>query len=411
MLRQDNTLARKGEGMDVVVSSIGRFHIFNLVRELLRHGRLRRLYTAYPRWKVDSDLLDYTSTFPWFLPLEIACGRLGLEGPRKLLNKVSHITHDRWVARHLPSCDVVVALSLSGLYTLRAAKERGAMTVCDRGSSHIVYQDEILAEEYARHGVPYHAIPQWAIEKEQQEYEEADLITVPSTFAYRSFVDKGVPETKLAILPYGVDLSLFHPLQKEDDTFRVLYVGSMNLRKGIPYLLEAFASLDLPRFELVLIGGLRDEILPFFEKYEGGFRYLGFIPRVKLSYYFSQASVFVIGSIEEGLALVQAQAMACGLPIVTTTNTGAEDLFTDGVEGFIIPIQDPEALRERVLYLYEHPEVRDEMAQAALQRVQSLGGWNEYGRQAVATYRSALERKRSAEATSSRADGDTALGN
>ena len=383
--------------MKVVVSSIGRFHMFDLARQLQLQGCLRRLYTAYPRWKVDNDLLDHTSTFPWVLPLEIACGRLGLEGPKRLLSKVSRNTLDRWVARHLPPCDVVVALSKSGLCTFRAAKERGAMTVCDRGSSHIVYQDEILAEEYACHGIPYEPIPQWAVEKELQEYEETDLITVPSTFVYRSFVEKGVSKTKLAKLPYGVDLSLFHPVPKEDDVFRVLYVGSMSLRKGIPYLLEALVGLQLPQFELVLIGGLQEEVKPFFERYEGGFRYLGFIPRAELCHYYGQASVFVIPSIEEGLALVQAQAMACGLPVVATTNTGAEDLFTDGIEGFIVPIRDPEALREKVLYLYEHPEVRDEMAQAALQRVQSLGGWDEFGRQAVATYRSLLKPKWSAE--------------
>ena len=264
--------------------------------------------------------------------------------------------------------------------------------MCDRGSSHILYQDEILAEEYARYSVPYEPIPQWAIEKELQEYEEADLITVPSTFAYRSFVYKGVPESKLAKLPYGADLSLFHPLPKEDDMFRVLYVGSMSLQKGIPHLLEAFAGLDLPRFELVLVGGLQEEVKPFFKRYQGGFRYLGFLRRAELYHHYSQASVFVIASIQEGLALVQAQAMACGLPVVATTNTGAEDLFTDGIEGFIVPIRDAEALREKVLYLYGHPKVRDEMAQAALQRVQSIGGWNEYGRKVIATYRSLLER-------------------
>ena len=393
----------------VIVSSIGRFHMFDLARELQRQGCLRRLYTAYPRWKVDSDLLNYTSTFPWVLPLEKACGRLDLEGPRKLLSRVSHNTLDSWVARHLPPCDIVVALSKSGLCTFRAAKERGAMTVCDRGSSHIVYQDEILAEEYACHGIPYEPIPQWAVEKELQEYEETDLITVPSTFVYRSFVEKGVPESKLAKLPYGVDLSLFHRVPKEDDVFRVLYVGTMSLQKGIPYLLEAFATLHLPQFELVLIGGLQEEVKPFFERYRGGFRYLGFFPRAELYHHYSQASVFVIASIQEGLALVQAQAMACGLPVVATTNTGAEDLFSDGIEGFIVPIRDPEALREKVLYLYEHPEVRDEMAQAALQRVQSLGGWDEYGRQAVVTYRSLLERKRFAEAASCRVDANTVL--
>lgn len=95
----------------------------------------------------------------------------------------------------------------------------------------------------------------------------------------------------------------------------------------------------------------------------------------------------------KGLATVQGQAMACGLPVIATTNTGGEDLFTDGVEGFVVPIRSPEAIREKVLYLYEHPEVREEMSRAALQRVQQLGGWNDYGERMVATYEQALARR------------------
>lgn len=376
--------------MKVVISSPGRFHLFDLARQLKRQGHLCRLYTAYPIWKVDDDLHSFTSTFPWILPLEIVSRRLGLKVIRSSLSKLSHSMLDRWVASQLPSCDLVVALSKSGLHTFRVARERGVMTVCDRGSSHILYQDRILAEEYERHGIAYKRIPRWAVEKELREYEEADLITVPSSFVYRTFLEEGVPESKLAKLSYGVDLNLFQPVQKRDEVFRVIYVGQMSLRKGIPYLLEAFASLELPDFELMLIGGMQEEVEPFFKSYEGGFRYMGFLPREELHEYYSQGSVFVIASIEEGLALVQAQAMACGMPVVATTNTGATDLFTDGVEGFVVPIRDVEALREKVLFLYEHPEVREKMSQAALRRVRSLGGWNEYGFQAVTVYRSLL---------------------
>ena len=103
--------------------------------------------------------------------------------------------------------------------------------------------------------------------------------------------------------------------------------------------------------------------------------------------------VFVLASVQEGLATVQGQAMACGLPVIATTNTGGEDLFTNGVEGFIVPIRSPEAIREKVLYLYEHPEVREEMSRAALQRVQQLGGWRDYGEQMVTMYEQALARR------------------
>ena len=86
-----------------------------------------------------------------------------------------------------------------------------------------------------------------------------------------------------------------------------------------------------------------------------------------------------IESIEEGLALVQAQAMACGCPIICTTNTGGEDLFTDGVEGFIVPIRNVPALADRMQELADNPVRQQSMRAAALARVRSIGGWTEYG--------------------------------
>jgi glycosyltransferase involved in cell wall biosynthesis len=105
---------------------------------------------------------------------------------------------------------------------------------------------------------------------------------------------------------------------------------------------------------------------------------------------YASASLFVLPSIEEGLAYVQAEAMACGLPVVATTNTGAPDLFSDGVEGYIVAIRDADAIREKVLSLYRQPELLDEMSRAALKRARNMAGWDEYGKRAAQVYETAL---------------------
>jgi starch synthase len=105
----------------------------------------------------------------------------------------------------------------------------------------------------------------------------------------------------------------------------------------------------------------------------------GFVPPDQLAATYSQGSVLVLPSIEEGLARVQAQAMACGVPVIATPNTGAEDLFDDGREGFIVPIRDPRALGERLEWMLAHPDARREMGEAARRRVGSLSGWSAYG--------------------------------
>jgi glycosyltransferase involved in cell wall biosynthesis len=87
----------------------------------------------------------------------------------------------------------------------------------------------------------------------------------------------------------------------------------------------------------------------------------------------------VLPSIEEGLALVQGQALACGCPVLASTNTGGEDLFSDGVEGYIVPVRDVAALTERMQQLADDPALQQRMSEAALRRVRTIGGWDEYG--------------------------------
>ena len=374
--------------MIVSVASAGRFHADDLARQMQRLGHLGQLYTGVPGGRLAGELPPARiRSFPWLTGARWAVGRLGLHGLAQRLDWPSIQLFDRWVARCLSPCDVFNCLSGLGLYARRAARARyGALTVCDRGSPHILFTDRLLREEYGRHGVPYAGPSPRLVQKELQEYAEADLIQIPSTFAYRSFLAQGVAEAKLRLLSYGVELELFHPTPKQDDTFRAIYVGRMSLLKGIPYLLQALASLPVPNFELMLVGAMTDEVKPFFARYTDGFRYLGTLPRAELYRYYSQASVFVFASTLDGFGHVMAQAMACGLPVIATTNTGARDLFTDGVEGFIVPIREPAEMREKVLYLYEHPEVRGQMAQAALQRVNSLGGWGTFGEKALRVY-------------------------
>ncbi len=378
--------------MKIAIASAGRFHAFDLARQMERLVYLDRLYTAYPRFKVDGLPTSKVSTSPWLMVPAAIAGRFGLNAVRDRLNLAAIESFDRWMAGRIEPCDVFHCLSQFGMISHRAARERfGALTICDRGSSHILYQDAILHEEYERLGVRYPGIPARLLERELAEYEYCDLITVPSSFVMRSFVERGVARDKLRLNPYGVDLSMFHPMPKRDAVFRVLFVGSVSVRKGIAYLFEAVKRAAIAGGDLVLAGAVDPEMQAIVERTQVPFRQLGAVPRAQLAEHYSQASVLVLPSLEEGLALVQAQAMACGVPVIATTNTGAEDLFTDGVEGFIVPIRDPDAIAEKLVYLHEHPEARDAMGTAALARVQSLGGWNSYGERMAGIYRAALE--------------------
>ena len=224
-----------------------------------------------------------------------------------------------------------------------------------------------------------------------QEYAEADRITVPSLFARQTFLARGVPARKLIHLPYGVALEEFFPVPRADGVFRVIHCGLLSLRKGLPYLLRAFRELNLPGTELWLVGRVEPEMKPFLAAHRDGSVVLkGAHPQWSLRWFYSQCSVFCLASVEEGFGLTIPQAMACGLPVIHTTNTGGADIIEDGVQGFEVPIRDVEALKEKILYLYENPEAREEMGRRARVRAVEALSWDRYGQRALAAYRDLL---------------------
>jgi glycosyltransferase involved in cell wall biosynthesis len=107
--------------------------------------------------------------------------------------------------------------------------------------------------------------------------------------------------------------------------------------------------------------------------------FTGSLPQAQLAKKMSASHLLVLPSIEEGLALVQGQAMACGCPVLATTATGAEDLFTDGEQGFIVPDRDVDILSERMQQIADDPALQQRLSETALLRVKNLGGWDQYG--------------------------------
>lgn len=379
--------------MKVTIAVKGRFHAFYLARELQERGHLWRLITTYPvfetmkygvaREKIQSLLVHEILFRAWS---QTRLSRLPCN-PQYLF----HEAFDRHAARHLPGgTQIFVGWSSLALHSLRRARQLGAKTVVERGSSHILHQSRILREEYERLGLKPTLPHPLIVQKELQEYEEADFISIHSAFVKASFLARGVPEGKLFHTPLGVDLTVFQPRPRQDHLFRVIHCGTLSIRKGVPYLLQAFAELNLPRAELWLVGSLTEEIRPFLDKFASPrILHKGPFPEWDLPQYYSQGSVFCLASLEDGFAMVQAQAMACGLPVICTANTGASDLVRPGRDGFIVPIRDVEALKEKMLFFYENPGACQEMGASARQRVQEFT-WSDYASKMISAYQQIL---------------------
>ena len=216
-------------------------------------------------------------------------------------------------------------------------------------------------------------------EIEAREHKLATKVIVASTFTKRSLIQNGVPETKIVVNPYGVDLDLFEPAARPrpDRPIRFLFVGAVSARKGIPLLIDSWEKVASKEAELWLVGPISDKeraLIPDLS----GLTVKGKYPLEELPALMKQCDVFVFPSYCEGFALVLLEAMASGLPVITTEATAGPDLFTDGVEGFLIPSGDEDALSASIRSFITKPEMLAPMSQAARQTAERFS-WDNYG--------------------------------
>ena len=358
------------------------FTAYQFVRVIYRNGHLKKAIVGY---EGPHDIpRDRVRSFPWMRAVARAFRDYSL---------VRDVLFDHTAAFVIPPADIFHGWSHQCLHSLARAKALGAITFLERPNSHDVYQDRLLREEYARWGYrPPRRLRAWGIRRGVAEYERADYITVPSAFAYKSMVAEGVPKDKLFLVPYGVDVERFTPGTPPRDVFRLLFVGQVSLRKGIPYLLQAWQRLRLPRAELWLAGRVTADAAHIVAPYrdDESIRFLGHVRDLPPVY--RQASAFVLPSIEEGSALVTYEALASGLPLIVTPHTGA--VAREGKEALYVPIRDVNALASAILTLYEDVALREHMGRAA--RALALEyTWERAGERLLQAYATALERTRS----------------
>lgn len=217
------------------------------------------------------------------------------------------------------------------------------------------------------------------LECEEREYQLATKIVAASSFTKRTLVTHGVPAEKIIVNPYGVDLQLFHPptIRRKRKPLRFLFLGSICARKGVPLLIEAWRKLALKDTELWLVGPVAEREAALIPQLPG-LRVLGQRPHGELPELLRQCDVLVFPSYFEGFALVLLEALASGMPIITTEATAGPDLITDGVEGRIIPTGDLSALCEAMQDFARPPDEIEEMSQAT-RRCAERFSWEAYG--------------------------------
>lgn len=334
------------------------------VREVFRAGLLKKLLcSSYDsdRCEIPPSLIKPTPLIDSYWP------QIPIAKKLRDVNWIKDNFYDFLATRFVDKCDIFHGWSHFSLLQLKKAQKLGAKIILDRASSHISTQKEILGSAVG-----------WLTErKELEEYRRADLILVSSKFAYQSFLEQGIDEAKLRLIPFGVDLARFKPAAEssggDSGEVKFLFVGQIGARKGVPLLLKAWEKLNLKRAKLVLVG-------PPAGVTKGSVEFTGFTDPLP---HYQSADVFVFPSLEEGSALVTYEAMAAGLPQIVTFESGS--LVEDGKEGLFVESGNVNDLAGKIEYLYQHPEVRERMGQAGLKKIRDYP-WGRYGRRVVEAY-------------------------
>ncbi|HEX2015486.1 MAG TPA: glycosyltransferase family 4 protein [Solirubrobacteraceae bacterium] len=316
--------------------------------------------------------------------LFVAAGRLGLPDPvtHELMDRRAR-RFDRAVSQRLSHEDsAVVASWNAALSTLRRARSLDVATFLDYPIVHHRYARDLLSGELSRapayaDTLQFHQLPAGQERRLNAEIECCDRVLLQTEFQRHTFTAAGIDESRLEVIPFGVDSELFRPRARADDgVFRVLFGGQLTQRKGLSYAVEGFSRAGLPDAELVLQGGVVGRSRPWSSV--PNVRHVGHLPYEEQPTVLATADVFLFPSLAEGFPQTPLQAMASGLPVVVSENTFGPGVVADGEQGFVVPIRDPDAIAERLRALHASEGLRRRLGRAARELGERYS-WEAYG--------------------------------
>lgn len=309
--------SREREKIKVNVLSPGRFHLLDLSRELDKQGFDVKFYSFVPTKRAMSFGLPRRCSVSLvyvlapFLALEMVIIK------RHWATRIRRGVQDVLTGLFMRRSDVVIMVNESFVFAIKRAKKRGALIIQERGNKHILEQRRVLEAMPSMKGKK--PVPDDNVRRELEIYNIADYISVGAQHVKESFLQRGFADERVFVDNYGVNVSMFKPVKNAERKYDVIMVGGWSYRKGCDLIVEAIRRTGL---EFIHVGPLVD--CPFPQ--EEHFTHVDPVDEKRLIDYYSQAKIFLLPSREEGLALVQVQAIACNLPIIGSRDSGALDL-------------------------------------------------------------------------------------
>lgn len=349
---------------------IGPLRLLNLVPPGFRPGAVRRLLERVPSGVPTERITAFQ--------------RFGIEYVRRVAraqDTAARVDTSLWAGETF--CRLVIermgdsmpggvyAFAGAAMELLRFARDAGRCAILDQTIAPHAKAQRLMSEENDRY-------PEWEgmldsgepgrrfSDREREEWKNATLILCSSEFVRRGVAEYGGPAERCVVMPYAADprFSAARRPRPHGGPLRVLTVGAIGLRKGSPYVQRA-AELLAGRAHFRMVGPIgvgeagRQRLAACVDL-------VGSVPRSDVLSHYAWADVFLLPSLCEGSAGVIYEALTAGLPVITTENSGS--VVRDGIEGFLVPIRDAEAISERLTRFAENADLLREMSDSACRR-------------------------------------------
>jgi alpha-maltose-1-phosphate synthase len=352
----------------------------------------------FARRSFSESVRSRTRTVPFREAVRLFAGAAGIESKHEtgafsvdaVFRELDRRVGER--VRKIENCRAVYAYEDGALESFRAARARGLKRIYDLPIGYWRAGQKIFAEEKERE-------PEWAatltgtldsaekLARKDEELHLAECVIVASGFTKQTLSEAPIT-AKIEIVPYGAPMSISDEIKKPAGALKVLFAGSLGQRKGLSYLLKAIDIMK-SSIELTLLGRKAASGCAPLEDAVRKHRWIPSLSHDAMLREMQNHDVLVLPSLFEGFGLVILEAMAQGVPVITTDHTAGPDLIQNEVDGFIVPIRSSEAIAAKLELLASDPDRLMSMKAAAKRKAAALG-WENYRRRLVEVAREVI---------------------
>lgn len=382
--------------MKITISVPGRFHGFDLALQIEKNYLLDQFITSYPKFYVKKYGIK-TKNIRSIVAKEIIIKFFNKFFNFQINSILLNIYYDFITSRIIhTNSDIYILWAGFSLLTIKKIRKKNpnAIIILERGSTHISFQREIILNAYKNFSEIKPLVPSFSlIKREIQEYDLVDFISTPTAFTKKTFLTYNINEKKIFTNPYGVDLKKFSHRNKSNkiNNFTVLFTGFFCVRKGADIFIKILhESSKIESLNFKIVGTIEKKLYKYLQPYikSGKLTYVSHLPQEKLISIYNDADVFLFPSYEEGLAIVLLQALASGLFIIATENSGAKSLYDSG-QIFISDFKDIDSITK---ILKELSENRNSYLNVNYDLLEKYS-WNNYGKRSIDFYQKCLLNK------------------